>query len=230
MHNLTISKGRFLKQPIVFLCCDGKESTGKILSVGYLLILVMLLFFSLVHAQDDSSFVFQGQLLDENSLPIENVSLINYRNLEFFRTDKNGRFHGDVLPGDSLMTYHISYEPLIVKACESDTLPVYQLAFQVYELFESNVSVAVKQKNIYDEILLNNFNDNWDRMFDHMQTELSYGSVREKSDRANDSTMEDGQPLVSNFDVNGRGGVNAGLSIEGICDGVKSIKNRLKGG
>lgn len=196
-----------------------------------LIVSVFCLSTCLLQAQEDSSFVFHGQLLDENSAPVKDVYLINYRTLKYDRTNVDGRFDIDVLPSDSLKIYHVSYESLIIHAYESDTIPVYQLPYEIYELFESNVSVVVKQRSVYEEILLKNFDSNWDRMLDQMQSEFSYKPASARPKMPSDSLMMQGEPVVSRIMPSARGGgLNAGLSIEGICNSVKKIKARLQGG
>lgn len=169
--------------------------------------------------------------MDESSAPVKDVYLINYRSLKFDRTNVDGRFDIDVLPGDSMKIYHVSYESLIINVYESDTIPVYQLPYEIYELFESNVSVVVKQRSVYEEILLKNFDNNWDRMLDQMQSEFSYKPAPARPKMPSDSLMMHGAPIVSRIMPSARGsGLDAGFSIEGICNGVRKIKARLKGG
>ena len=62
----------------------------------------------------EDSFVFSGYIFSEDSVPFENVHLINYRNLKIVTTNSNGFFKIHVQKGDSLKTNHISLEPIIV--------------------------------------------------------------------------------------------------------------------
>lgn len=81
------------------------------------LLSLFILFSSSTFAQkQDSTFVFSGYIFSEDSVPFENVHLINYRNLKIVTTNSNGYFKIHVQIGDSLKTNHISLEPIIVHA------------------------------------------------------------------------------------------------------------------
>ncbi|MGV8093448.1 MAG: hypothetical protein AB2L24_16430 [Mangrovibacterium sp.] len=71
---------------------------------------------STVKAQDknDSTFVFSGYIFSEDSVPVENAYLINYRNTKIVATDGTGRFSVSVQKDDSLMINHLSMQPLVI--------------------------------------------------------------------------------------------------------------------
>jgi hypothetical protein len=64
----------------------------------------------------DSLIIFSGYVLDEDSLPVENALLVNFRTVRSCATNAKGFFKIWLLKGDSLMINHISYEHKIVKA------------------------------------------------------------------------------------------------------------------
>ncbi len=85
----------------------------------------IILIASAVAAQDksDSTFIFSGYIFSEDSVPIENAYLINYRNTKIVTTDSTGRFSVSVHQDDSLMINHLSVLPLVIhpKRGEADS-------------------------------------------------------------------------------------------------------------
>lgn len=85
----------------------------------------IILIASAVAAQDksDSTFIFSGYIFSEDSVPIENVYLINYRNTKIVTTDSTGRFAVSVQKNDSLMINHLSVLPRVIhpKRGEADS-------------------------------------------------------------------------------------------------------------
>ncbi|MGE4586466.1 MAG: hypothetical protein AB7D05_03905 [Mangrovibacterium sp.] len=69
-------------------------------------------------AQDAESelVAFRGYIFSEDSLPVENAHLINYRTLKIIVTDSAGYFNTYLQDGDSLMVNHLSLEPKILHA------------------------------------------------------------------------------------------------------------------
>lgn len=59
-------------------------------------------------------FNFSGYVLNEDSLPVENAVLINYRTVRAFTTDQDGFFCLSALEGDSFKINHISYAHKVV--------------------------------------------------------------------------------------------------------------------
>lgn len=67
-------------------------------------------------SQTDSIIVFKGYIFTEDSIPIENVYLINYRDTKMVTTDSTGHFSIVVQPGDSLMINHLTLQPRVIHA------------------------------------------------------------------------------------------------------------------
>ncbi len=110
----------------------------------------------------DSTFYFSGYVLDEDSLPVENAYLINYRTLRAFAVDEHGRFSAKVQMGDSLKINHISFQQKIIYANNlPDSCNIYKLAFEPYII----ETVSVKHRNIEME----NFNRNMALIFAQMK-------------------------------------------------------------
>jgi len=82
----------------------------KCLSAGFLILIAI----SLRAQQPDQFVFFTGQVLDPDSIPVENAYLISYRTLRAYSTNKDGRFGIQVEKGDSLKIHHVVFEPAIL--------------------------------------------------------------------------------------------------------------------
>lgn len=84
----------------------------------FLLLLLLFSHYINLFAQDTNKDVvpFQGYIFSEDSLPVENAYIINYRNLKINVTDGTGYFSTFLQSGDSLMINHLSLAPKIVYA------------------------------------------------------------------------------------------------------------------
>ncbi|MDR1860468.1 MAG: hypothetical protein LBR06_06070 [Bacteroidales bacterium] len=67
-------------------------------------------------SQNDNDLFVQGYIFSEDSIPIENVYLINYRSERTFATNVNGFFRFSVHSDDSIMINHISLKPKVIYA------------------------------------------------------------------------------------------------------------------
>jgi hypothetical protein len=61
------------------------------------------------------TFVFDGYVMTQDSVPVEGAFLINYRNSKIVASDHSGYFKMVVEPNDSVMVNHVSMSPKIVK-------------------------------------------------------------------------------------------------------------------
>ena len=64
----------------------------------------------------DSGFIFSGFIFSEDSIPVENVHVINYGDTKIVTTNENGFFKIQVKTGDSLMINHLSLMPTRIHA------------------------------------------------------------------------------------------------------------------
>jgi hypothetical protein len=168
-------------------------------------------------AQNDSvTYMFSGQILDPDSIPVENVYLVNYRNARGYATDEKGRFTIPVLSGDSLKTAHISFKPTIIKVCPPDSSPTIVLSFEDRLLFESGIR---RKRNLkQEEFELNNFYRNWNTILSDMQSQGYYCS---RPGPKPDPDQPMGDPLINNFGVTGNPSVS--LSPEAIYKKIRSM-------
>ncbi len=93
---------------------------GSLISrnMKFFLWLFPFLYCMTLFAQDTNKdiILFQGYILAEDSLPVENAYLINYRNLKINATDSTGYFSTFLQEGDSLMINHLSLKPKVIHA------------------------------------------------------------------------------------------------------------------
>lgn len=87
---------------------------------------LLILFLSVISTQilaqeteQKKPILFQGYLLAEDSIPVENAYLINYRTMKVVATDSIGYFRTWAEEGDSLMINHLSLQPKVVYANKS---------------------------------------------------------------------------------------------------------------
>ena len=71
---------------------------------------------TIAQAQQDSILVFSGYIFSEDSVPVENAYLINYRDTKIVATDSTGYFKTFAQYGDSLMINHLSLQPKVIHA------------------------------------------------------------------------------------------------------------------
>ncbi len=110
--------------------------------------LVILLFFALsLNAQTEKAteIVFEGYILSEDSVPMADAHLINYRTMKIITTNNSGYFRTYLQTGDSLMINHLSLAPKVVHA---NTKPATENKFYVpYREFMISEVVSNKYLN-----------------------------------------------------------------------------------
>ena len=192
----------------------------------YLNVVIAFIFLVIIipsWAQDDSTeYFFRGQILDPDSIPVENVYLANYRNIKLYVTNEQGRFKIPVLPGDSLKTAHISFESIIIKACPPDSFPVFILSFAIHHIGESG-SYARRYRNLAGEkVLLNNFNRNWNQVLKSMQNQGCFVS------RGGPKRTGSEDALVKDLGLGFGGNSSVSLSPEAIYKKIKRMNQIRK--
>ncbi|MFV0376141.1 MAG: hypothetical protein ACK5JD_02430 [Mangrovibacterium sp.] len=80
------------------------------------LLFIMSAQLSAQEPEQPKTILFQGYLLAEDSIPVENAYLINYRSMKVVATDSTGYFRTWAEEGDSLMINHLSLQPKVVFA------------------------------------------------------------------------------------------------------------------
>lgn len=83
-----------------------------------LILPVSLLFCTLLSTAQEHppTIVFSGYIFSEDSVPAENVHVINYRDTKIVMTDSTGHFTIFAEEGDSLMINHISLQAKVIYA------------------------------------------------------------------------------------------------------------------
>jgi len=117
-----------------------------------ILFILQLLFLScLVYAQQtikEKNILYQGYIYTEDSIPVENAFIINYRTSKIITTNSSGYFKTLLYKGDSLMINHVSLAPRIIyfNSDVSQTVKVY-IPYRTYLLKVINKGEYEKQKN-----------------------------------------------------------------------------------
>jgi len=98
-------------------------------------------------------YYFSGYLLDQDSVPVENAVLINYRTVRAFTTDSKGYFNLRVLEGDSFKINHIVFKQEVI---HSNPFPASQNQFFLQIELNEIEPVEVKYKTMEQEYLNRN--------------------------------------------------------------------------
>lgn len=132
---------------------------------------------------------FDGYLMLEDSIPVENAYLINYRTMKIVATDSTGYFKTLAQPGDSLMINHLTLEPQIAHVPDNPSKkPVIRVDFRIYH-------IAPIVANSY-QFQMQNFEKNMKRMYAELQ-DLGYTSNVRKATRLNPYNADEYDPGVT---------------------------------
>lgn len=117
-----------------------------------LLAILLCISVSQIFAQETpnpQTVVFEGFLMLEDSIPVENAYLINYRTMKIVATNSMGYFKTTAQIGDSLMINHLTLMPKVVHVTvQSNTNEKIRVEYRTYmiEPVVSN-SYAFQMKN-----------------------------------------------------------------------------------
>lgn len=106
-------------------------------------ILLLLVFQS--YSQTSGKIMISGTVLSTDSVPIPGAAVINIWSGNIVRTDVTGFFKIEILPGDSLLIYHISYKKLFIS--KNNQGGYILLKPEIHELLQVNV----QDKNVQEE-------------------------------------------------------------------------------
>lgn len=113
---------------------------------------------SAVTAQDrnDSTFLFSGYIFSEDSVPVENAYLINYRTTKITATDSTGRFAVFVQKNDSLMINHLTLQPRVIHPDKKEaSLSVFYVPHRRYQITTvSSAANRIDQRNFEKNVQL----------------------------------------------------------------------------
>ncbi len=120
-------------------------------------LLLPFLFISLISVaqnqqQPKENVILQGYLFTEDSVPVENAFLINYRTSKIITTDQKGYFRSFVAEGDSLMINHVSLAPkvLYVESSKPGLEKIY-VPYRTYILKAISTGNYEKERENVDE-------------------------------------------------------------------------------
>lgn len=104
------------------------------------LLLSLSLFFICFNLFSQNEFRIEGRIVGHNGHPVSDAYLINYRDLAKDITNHNGIFSIQVLPSDSLVISHISYQRKVVTVFQLMINPIIQLEIDSLNITEINIS------------------------------------------------------------------------------------------
>ncbi|RKD85173.1 hypothetical protein [Mangrovibacterium diazotrophicum] len=110
-----------------------------------LILITLLSINAIAYCQNTTSqsFVYDGYVYSQDSLPLEGAFLINYRTSKIVATDHSGYFKMAVEAGDSLMVNHVSMAPKVV-----NVVPTYLNKAHIYVTYRTYM---VNPITTYDE-------------------------------------------------------------------------------
>jgi len=91
-------------------------------------------------------------VVDQDSVPIQNVAIMNIHSGKTIRTDAKGFFQAEILPNDSIFIYHIAYKRRF--ATESDNGKLIVMEPEIHELNQVDVTDKTEQerKNLEETV------------------------------------------------------------------------------
>jgi hypothetical protein len=118
-----------------------------------LLLTIILIFVSLTVFSQEKSFLIKGKIVTQDSKPIPDVHVINYRNLQKVVSNSTGSFNILAQAGDSLMVSHIAFYRKRTYADSMGMHPVIQLVLDTVNIIDINVSPD--EKSDYEKAMNN---------------------------------------------------------------------------
>lgn len=114
-----------------------------------LLPVILLFFFCLNVYSQQEEFYIEAQIVDNNSKPLGDVYILNYRNLDKAVSKQNGVFNMWVLPSDSLMISHVSYNRRIIRVFDILVNPIVCIEMDTINIMQ--VDILANPINDYDK-------------------------------------------------------------------------------
>ena len=116
------------------------------------ILVVLLLFTFECYSQTTDKILVSGTVLSTDSVPILGVAVINIWSGNIVRTDVTGFFKIEILPGDSLLVYHVAYKNLFISKNAQGGYII--LKPEIHELLQVNVhdKSAKEQRNLQQNI------------------------------------------------------------------------------
>ncbi len=189
---------------------NQKENNTAYYRLITLVVCLIILVFN-AKAQD-SSQVFEGYIFEEDSFPVENAYVINYRTQKIVATDSMGYFKTPFEEGDSLMINHISLAPTVIHANGKEA---YENLFIIdYKMYTLQTFVLQDEDKSRD---MRNFEANISKIYKDLEKEGFRMGI------SMDRLRKEDLPFF--MDMMGRG-PNASVNLLSIKDLLK--QRRLK--
>ena len=144
------------KQPILIQKLIRHQQLLFFLQIGCLFILLIMnpqAGYSQENKQQHK-IVFEGYILSQDSLPVENAFLINYRTAKIITTNADGYFKTSLLSGDSLMVNHLNLTPTVLHVDSTNARGnKFYIATHTYEIGPVHSSERTMQQKYATENL-----------------------------------------------------------------------------
>jgi hypothetical protein len=118
-----------------------------------LVVLTIFLFVAFqCFSQPDGKIKLSAIVVDQDSVPIQNVAIMDVHSGKTVRTNVKGFFEAEILPNDSVFIYHIAYKRRF--ATERDNGRLIVLEPEVHELNQVDVNDKAEQerKNLEETV------------------------------------------------------------------------------
>lgn len=118
---------------------------------SFLLVVVLCIAFN-GYSQSTGKIVLSAIVVDADSIPIPDVSIMNFRTNRTVRTNADGFFQTEIAADDSLLVFHIAYKKRFIS--EKNNARIIVMEPEIQELNQINITnkYAQDQKNLEETV------------------------------------------------------------------------------
>ena len=167
------------------------------------LIIIFVAQLSRAQKPQENTIVFEGFIFSEDSVPIENAHLINYRTTKIITTDIRGYFKTVLYEGDSLMINHISLAPKVVHANSKKS--------------NENIILASYRTYLLSPISNNDFK---------REQKFSEQNMKQINKQLGNKTFRDTIPKTMNVNPYNDAKISQGIDFRGLLKLVRKLKKK----
>lgn len=107
----------------------------------------VLFFVALISSSQDFKYnLFSAYIIGPDSIPVIDASIINTRSGKIVRANSDGYFTTEILEGDSLLIYHISYSKKFINKRHNGK--IIMLEHDIHELMQVDILNGKEEKNL----------------------------------------------------------------------------------
>ena len=108
------------------------------------LLAILIIFCAFKSFSQQEEFQIQGQIIDENNIPVSDVIVVNLRDNSQHISRQNGIFSIRLLPSDSIYISHVTFLDKIISAFDILSNPIIKLAPDTVSIGQINVYETTK--------------------------------------------------------------------------------------